>query len=43
MSDMVESYSKASGKELAKTYEGRDTASFVNGILATFIQQEKHE
>ncbi len=29
--------------ELAKTYEGRDTAGFVNGILATFIEQEKHE
>ncbi len=29
--------------ELAKTYEGRDTAGFVNGILASFIEKEKHE
>lgn len=26
--------------ELAKTYEGKDTAGFINGILATFIQEE---
>ena len=29
--------------ELAKTYEGRDIAGFVNGILATFIENERHE
>ena len=29
--------------ELAKTYEGRDTASFINGILAAFIDEERHE
>ncbi len=29
--------------ELAKTYEGRDIAGFVNGILAAFIESERHE
>ncbi len=29
--------------ELAKTYEGRDTAGFINGILASFIEHELHE
>ncbi len=29
--------------ELAKTYEGRDIAGFVNGILAAFIANEYHE
>ncbi len=29
--------------ELAKTYEGRDIAGFVNGILSTFIENEHHE
>ena len=29
--------------ELAKTYEGRDIAGFVNGILAAFIENEHHE
>ncbi len=29
--------------ELAKTYEGRDIAGFVNGILASFIESEHHE
>ena len=29
--------------ELAKTYEGRDIAGFVNGILAAFIENEYHE
>ena len=29
--------------ELAKTYEGRDIAGFVNGILASFIENEYHE
>ena len=29
--------------ELAKTYEGRDIAGFVNGILAAFIENERHE
>ena len=29
--------------ELAKTYEGRDIAGFVNGILASFIENEHHE
>jgi len=29
--------------ELAKTYEGVDTAKFINGILASVIQNERHE
>ena len=29
--------------ELAKTYEDRDTAGFINGILASFIKDERHE
>ncbi len=29
--------------ELAKTYEGQDTAGFINGILASFIRSERHE
>ena len=29
--------------ELAKTYEGRDISGFVNGILASFIENERHE
>jgi len=29
--------------ELTKTYEGQDTAAFVNGILAAFIANERHE
>ena len=29
--------------ELAKTYEGQDTAGFINGILAAFIRSEHHE
>ena len=29
--------------ELAKTYEARDIAGFVNGILAAFIENEHHE
>jgi len=29
--------------ELTKTYEDGDTARFVNGILASFIEQERHE
>ena len=29
--------------ELAKTYEGRDTAGFINGILASFIENGRHE
>lgn len=29
--------------ELAKIYEGRDIAGFVNGILAAFIENEHHE
>ena len=29
--------------ELAKIYEGRDIAGFVNGILAAFIENERHE
>ena len=29
--------------ELAKTYEGKDTAGFINGILASFIRDEHHE
>ena len=29
--------------ELAKTYEDRDTAGFINGILASFIKDEQHE
>ena len=29
--------------ELAKSYEGRDIAGFVNGILAAFIENERHE
>ncbi len=29
--------------ELAKTYEGRDIAGFVNGILSAFIENEYHE
>ena len=29
--------------ELAKTYEGRDIAGFLNGILAAFIENEYHE
>ncbi len=29
--------------ELAKTYEGRDIAGFVNGILSAFIESEHHE
>ena len=29
--------------ELAKAYEGRDIAGFVNGILAAFIENERHE
>lgn len=29
--------------ELAKTYEGRDIAGFINGILASFIENEYHE
>ena len=29
--------------ELAKTYEGKDTAGFINGILASFIKDEHHE
>lgn len=29
--------------ELSKIYEGRDIAGFVNGILASFIENERHE
>ena len=29
--------------ELSKIYEGRDIAGFVNGILASFIENEHHE
>ena len=29
--------------ELAKTYEGKETAGFINGILASFITDEHHE
>ncbi|MBR2716961.1 MAG: transcription antitermination factor NusB [Oscillospiraceae bacterium] len=29
--------------ELAKTYEGKETAGFINGILASFIADERHE
>ena len=29
--------------ELAKTYEGRDISGFVNGVLAAFIENERHE
>lgn len=29
--------------ELAKTYEGQETAGFINGILAAFIEHEHHE
>ncbi len=29
--------------ELAKTYEGKDVAGFINGILAAFILNERHE
>ncbi len=29
--------------ELAKTYEGRDIAGFVNGVLAAFIDNERSE
>ena len=29
--------------ELAKTYEGRDIAGFVNGVLSAFIENERHE
>ena len=29
--------------ELAKAYEGRDISGFVNGILASFIENEHHE
>lgn len=29
--------------ELAKTYEGKDVAGFINGILAAFILHERHE
>lgn len=28
--------------ELAKLYEGKETASFINGILASFIREEKN-
>ena len=29
--------------ELAKTYEGKETAGFINVILASFIADERHE
>ena len=29
--------------ELAKIYEGRDIAGFVNGVLAAFIENEHHD
>ena len=43
MPDVPDSVSINEAVELAKRYDTQDAASFINGILGTFVRKEVHE